>query len=256
MSNEFDNWAKSYDDDFGENPIGQILRKKVQKELLHFFSPKSTILEIGCGTGIDAVFLAQKGFTLTCSDPSEEMLKIVNSKLQNLQIQTIHAQADALTQKLDEKFDGAFSNFGALNCRIDLKKLSETLSKNLNSKSYFVAVLMGNFCLWEILFYSLKFNFRRAFFRFGKNYKEVPLGKISVPTRYFFPKVFYQFFHKDFEIVKILPIGFLLPPPYLSYRFKPKSKILRFFSNLDRIFSFQFLGNFSDHFLIVLQKKN
>ncbi len=243
MSNEFDSWAKNYDDDFGQNPIGKILRQKVQTELLHFFPPKSKILEIGCGTGIDATFLAQKDFLVTCIDPSKEMLKIVNSKAQSLPIQTIHSRADELSEKLnDENFDGAFSNFGALNCKIDLAKFSKSLSQNLKPKSYFVAVVMGNFCLWEILFYTLKLNFSRAFFRFRNNYKDVSLGKDSVPTRYFSPRSFYKFFKNEFALVKIIPIGLILPPPYLSYKFRPQSKILNILDKMDKPFSNQIFG--------------
>ncbi|KAA3598399.1 MAG: class I SAM-dependent methyltransferase [Calditrichaeota bacterium] len=256
MSNEFDSWAENYDDDFGQNPIGQLLREKVQAELLKYFPSGSKILEIGCGTGIDAIFLAQKGFSVTCSDPSEEMLKIVKSKSDKLKIQTINSQADKLNKVLtNEDFDGAFSNFGALNCKIDLKKLSEILSKTLKAESYFVAVVMGNFCIWEILFYSLKLNFGRAFFRFGKSYKDVSLGKDSVPTRYFSPNNFYNLFKTEFEIEKVLPIGFLLPPPYLSYKFKPQSKVLGFFNKLDKVFNFKFCGKLSDHFLIALKRR-
>lgn len=256
MSNEFDSLAENYDDDFGQNPIGQILREKVQTELLKFFLPKSKILEIGCGTGIDATFLAQKNHTVTCTDSSAKMLKIVSSKSKNLPILTIHSQADKLNEILaDKNFDGAFSNFGALNCKIDLKKLSETLSRILKPESYFVAVVMGNLCIWEIIFYTLKLNFKRAFFRINKKFKNVSLGKNSIPTRYFSPKDFYQFFKNEFNIVKVLPIGFLLPPPYLSNKFKPESKVLDILKNLDQVFNFSLLGRFSDHFLIVLQKK-
>jgi ubiquinone/menaquinone biosynthesis C-methylase UbiE len=76
----FDTLAPTYDNDFTQQAIGQILRARVHQRLLSHFSASQHVLEIGCGTGEDALFLAEQGITVTATDASEEMLSIAREK--------------------------------------------------------------------------------------------------------------------------------------------------------------------------------
>ncbi len=78
----FDALAPSYDDDFTHQPIGKILRTTVHNRLLRHFSAGQHILEIGCGTGEDALFLGERGINVTATDVSDAMLDVSREKTQ------------------------------------------------------------------------------------------------------------------------------------------------------------------------------
>ncbi len=48
----------------------------LQQLLLRYLAPRSRLLEIGCGSGRDAAFLAEHGFAVTATDASSEMLAV------------------------------------------------------------------------------------------------------------------------------------------------------------------------------------
>ena len=56
----FDRVASSYDELFTHTAIGRAQRKQVWEKLLAAFPPGSRILELNCGTGEDARFLAAR----------------------------------------------------------------------------------------------------------------------------------------------------------------------------------------------------
>jgi len=70
----FDRVAASYDDSFTRTVIGQAQRKQVWKRLLKAFAPGDRILELNCGTGEDARFLAIRGRRIVACDGSAEMI--------------------------------------------------------------------------------------------------------------------------------------------------------------------------------------
>ena len=59
----FDSLAAAYDADFTERPIARWLRERTHDWLLTLFMPGAYVLELGSGTGEDAAFLIENGFT-------------------------------------------------------------------------------------------------------------------------------------------------------------------------------------------------
>ena len=55
----FDSLAAKYDDLFTRSMIGRAQRGAVWDALIDTFEPGSHILELNCGTGEDALFLAR-----------------------------------------------------------------------------------------------------------------------------------------------------------------------------------------------------
>ncbi|MEL6525745.1 MAG: class I SAM-dependent methyltransferase, partial [Chloroflexota bacterium] len=114
---EFDALAVTYDSDFTSQPIGEILRARVHERLLTHFSVGDHVLEMGCGTGEDALFLSQQGINVTATDASDEMLAVARAKTaQTDTVKVQHLNLANLPPQHVSSFDGAFSNFGALNC--------------------------------------------------------------------------------------------------------------------------------------------
>src|SRR5439155_27048295 len=97
------------------------------------------ILELNCGTGEDALYLARRGVHVMATDASEPMLHIARQKAQQAglsdRIDVCRMTIEALTTAgwpdapcLPRAFDGALSNFGGLNCVANLPRVAEGLA--------------------------------------------------------------------------------------------------------------------------------
>lgn len=97
----YDDWSETYDTD--ENLTRDLDQKVTRKTLsnMHFDS----ILEIGCGTGKNTVFLAQIGNTVHAVDFSEGMIQKAKEKVK---AENVHFSMMDITQKWnveDQSFD-------------------------------------------------------------------------------------------------------------------------------------------------------
>ena len=83
MTQEFDIAAVSYDNDFTQSHTGRLQREQVWKYLDQRLKTKKNlhILELNCGTGEDALHLAQSGHVVTATDISDEMLAQAKNKI-------------------------------------------------------------------------------------------------------------------------------------------------------------------------------
>lgn len=79
-STAFDTFAQTYDDDFTHSLLGQLLRTRVWEIFGQYFTGGQHILELTCGTGEDAVWLARRGVHVTATDGSVEMVKKAKAK--------------------------------------------------------------------------------------------------------------------------------------------------------------------------------
>lgn len=73
--------------------------------LRHLPAETKTILELACGTGIQAVRFAQKGFEVTGLDLSYEMLELAQKKAENAGVMLELAQADMMQLEGVGEFD-------------------------------------------------------------------------------------------------------------------------------------------------------
>src|SRR5260370_29307377 len=70
----FDQLAADYDERFTYSIIGRAQRDAVWKILTNTFKANDNILELNCGTGEDAIFLAGRAVSLFACDASQQML--------------------------------------------------------------------------------------------------------------------------------------------------------------------------------------
>jgi len=259
----FDLAASAYDEEFTNTPIG-----KLQRERVHFFLTRSLsgqplrILEINCGSGEDAVWMAKQGHQVVATDASPKMINQVRKKISENKLEAKISAAicdfDDLKEKFQsEKFDLIFSDFGGLNCVSgdELEKLSEDFAALLSGGGKFIAVIMGRKCWWERFYFSMKGKLPQAFRRNSKEMIEAKIGDATVPTWYYSPKEFQNLFLNEFEKIGVKPIGLFIPPSYLNPFFEKKKWLLSFLNLLEKMFSFSFLSNSADHFLIELIKR-
>jgi ubiquinone/menaquinone biosynthesis C-methylase UbiE len=218
----FDAVAERYDESFTESRIGQAQRASVWAELKKAFAPGDRVLEIGCGTGVDACFLGSRGVRVVACDSSPRMLAVTSRRVRetgNSELVRPHLAAAEEIGELREEgaFDGAFSNFGALNCVDDLRRLASDLSQVLHPGVSVLLCLMGPCCLWEIVWYLAHGNPRKAFRRFHREGVDARLADGAV-VHVFYPSVrsLTRTFAPEFRLKSVKGIGVSVPPSYLE----------------------------------------
>src|SRR5690349_668581 len=213
------------------------------------------ILELNCGTGEDALLFSEKGFNIVATDVSEEMLKVTMQKasqysMQN-KISSHYLDLDSFDETLfEKKFDLIFSNFGGLNCinPESLQKLLQKIPRILSPGGRFVGVIMPKFCAWETLYFSLKFQFKKAFRRWTTKEVMADLQGAFVKTWYFSPRQLKKWAESKFKLMAIKPIGIALPPSYLESFFSRKKRLLKGLHGVEKKLNrFGSLSGAADH---------
>ncbi|WP_445453233.1 class I SAM-dependent methyltransferase [Flavobacterium sp. 25HG05S-40] len=258
MNASFDKAAPYYDASFTNSKIGKIQRELVYKQLEKKMISVQNILEINCGTGEDARWLAQQNFRVTATDISTKMIEVAKSKVvhENLTFNKVDIKAIAM-EFSGQKFDLIFSNFGGLNClsKPELAQFFTDSNTLLSEKGKMVLVIMPKHTLWEQGYFLAKAQFSSAF----RRNKEVVVADVDgekVPTYYYNPKDIVNLAGNDFEMLDHKPIGFFVPPSYLESFFKNKGGILRFLLGLEnKISNRSFLSKRADHYILTLQKR-
>ncbi len=241
VAHGYDLIADSYDEVEARNFIGRRMREKVQDVLLRTFQPGSRVIEIGCGTGIEALALASNGVRVLATDLSEEMVQRVRSKTEALGVDniTVHSMAAHEVGRLEEEFgrssfDGAYSHAGALNMDPRLSDVAAGLSRILRPSGHFVCTVVNQTSLFEALFYPLFLRPRKGYRRLG-NVIPTPITRLDafkhyvVPVRSYSPGAFLRHFSRDFELRHLEGLQILLPPWNLSHyleRLEPLARIL------------------------------
>jgi SAM-dependent methyltransferase len=218
----FDAIADRYDETFTYSKIGQAQRASVWKELETAFHPGDCVLELGCGTGVDACFLADRGVKVVACDNSPQMIKVATRRFaeceKNNLVQThVLAAEDVDSLRTDDAFDGAFSNFGALNCVQDLPQVARNLAALLKPGARALLCWIGPYCLWEILWYLGRGNPRKAFRRFRRGGVTARLAEgTSIHVHYPSVRLLARTFSPEFQLKSIKGIGVSVPPSYLE----------------------------------------
>ncbi|KYG79440.1 hypothetical protein AWW67_13810 [Roseivirga seohaensis] len=264
MTEQFDTASGTYDQDFTDTLIGRLQRGLVWKYLDETISNRGTlnILEMNCGTGEDALHLAEKGHRVTATDISSEMLTHAQKKVSevNVKHKIVFNKLD-ITQLNDfecvNQFDLVFSNFGGVNC-VNGKEIGEfgrNLKRLLKPNGTLIMVVMPNMCLWESFYFFTKLKFRQVFRRMRLSVLADVSG-VQVQTWYYSPKKITEIFKYEFSKIRVKPIGFFVPPSYMETFVKRNKKFFCVISYLENRFSkFAWQGRMSDHYYIELQVK-
>ncbi len=265
----FDSLADSFDD---ELPDSRLLRKRIWHHLPDYLNNCRHLLELGCGTGVDALQFAERGIKVTATDSSPKMLSKLREKAGR------HPQGVYITPRLLDmnhlpsardfiaeiesspegsalRYDVVFTNFGAINCVGDLNKLAGFLWDALNENGYFIAVVMNRCCPIEIAYHLLRLQPKKAFRRFTDG-RPVSLGNgESVEVWYPTPRAFSRQCTPYFTRVATYGVGVFLPPPYLTGKIEQKERLQSaLFRHESRIADLYPATVMSDLYLIVLQK--
>ncbi len=260
----FDKIAPFYDELFSDTEIGLYL-KQIVWNYLNENLPKTelNILEINCGTGVDAIYLAQKGHNVVATDQSAEMIKNAQLKLKDVQSANVIFQQmdirDIKNNFIDQKFELIFSNFGGLNCidKNEIKKFGNDIRGILNTGGRIIAVIMPPLSVWDFLYFLFIVDPLKGIKRLLSKPIEAYIYESEVTVNYFSPGSFAKLLGDEFKVNKIIPVGFFLPPIYLDNYFKKYSKVLKKLNKFEKGAATKpCLANLSNHYLIDLQFNN
>jgi ubiquinone/menaquinone biosynthesis C-methylase UbiE len=217
----FSKQSAIFDDLYSSNIIIQYKRQRVRDHAQQWLNPNSKILELNAGTGEDAIWLAQQGYTVHATDISKGMQeKLVQKVKQNkLESQISHelcsfTELDNLHNK--GPYDLIFSNFAGLNCTGELNKVLHSFSPLLNPNGIVTIVILPKFCLWEsLMFFSGEFKiaFRRFFSSKGV---EANIEGEYFTCWYYNPSYIIKNMKDSYEVLSIEGLCSLVPPSYLE----------------------------------------
>jgi SAM-dependent methyltransferase len=258
----FDAVAKSYDDTFSFSRIGRVQRAAVWRMLAKTFHPGNRILEIGSGTGVDACFLAGRGIHVVATDSSPEMMDVVARKVDGhglrALVKPLVLSAEQLsTLPTNEKFDGAFSNFGAMNCIAGLPLFARDLAARMNPGATALLCWMGPFCLWETMWYLAHGDRRKAIRRLNKAGVSAKIADGAF-VRVYYPtaRQIVHSFGPGFRLKSITGIGVSVPPSYVEAWAQKHPGMLNLCERADFFLSrIPGLRMLADHILIGLERK-
>jgi len=248
----FDALAKTYDDDFTNSPIARYLRGRVHDRLDTHFHRADTILELGCGTGEDALYLAQRGLNVTATDASALMLEIAAHKTEHTGRVTTRLMNLVDLPAITPVYAGAFSNFGAINVLPKWRPLAKWLKDRVKPGGIVAFGVLSRACLWEIAWHSAHGDFRTAFRR-SRGTAVFQPAPASAPIPIYYPTIeqLEAAFAPYFRRVHVEPLGFFLPPSDAYGVVEKRPQLLAKLLALEEKFGHQPLfANFADHYWI------
>jgi ubiquinone/menaquinone biosynthesis C-methylase UbiE len=254
----FDSVAEQYDDQFTRSVVGRAQRDAVWRKATATFSAGQHILELNCGTGEDALFLARHGISVTALDASRQMV-LQARRRRELEAPCSPIRFELLPTedlaKLNNAplFDGVFSNFSGLNCVPDLAVVAEELAHRVKPGAPLLLCLSTRFCLWEIFWYLLHGNLRKAFRRCG-GHATARFNDYTINVRYPTFRRLRALF-EPFALRSCTGIGIMVPPSYLEPWARKHPKLIRLLSRIDGLLCnlpvFRVIG---DHMLLHFEK--
>ncbi|MGA2596983.1 MAG: class I SAM-dependent methyltransferase [Bryobacteraceae bacterium] len=246
----WDDAATKYDRDFTGTLIGQTRRRSVWRDLERAFRHGQRVLELNCGTGIDAIHLAARGIEVLACDISPRMIQIARqgaaaSSLQERVDWRVLPTEDLQSLQSQSPFDGAFSNFSGLNCVEDLPAAARNLARLLKPGAPLLICVIGHFVPWEIAWFLAHGKPVKAFRRVLDNGGLSDAGDLKIQR----PSVrkMARIFAPDFELRGWRGVGIAVPPSYMerwARRFPGILKLLAVVDDrIDRLPLFRNLGD-------------
>lgn len=132
-ANHYDFSADRYDAIYEKN---QEINDEVIAKIL---KNKRTVLDLSCGTGQQAVYLAKKGFSVTGVDINKKMLAVARSKKKKFKLNCSFSHGDMRTSQMGS-FDAVITIFNAIGhlTKSDFQKAMKNIAKNLNPRGLYV----------------------------------------------------------------------------------------------------------------------
>lgn len=268
IASAFDRVASGYDAHYGpqNNQLMSWMRQESLALLMGTFPAKSRLLEIGCGTGDEAVHLAQAGHKVLATDISPMMAmqtayKARTAGLQNriecLVIPGGHLEA----LKPAAAYDGAYASFGSLNCEPGLDHLVSALAGLLRPGAAFVSSVMARWCPVEMVWHLSRGRLRQATHRLRSGWLPASLqgpddSAVSLVVKYYSLGELEHAFSEAFEVESVRALPLLLPPPHFDSVYRKYRTVFEILVPWELHLRDRWPWHgFGDHFMIVFRRR-
>jgi len=260
----FDAFAAEYDNSFTNSRLGRMLRDRTQSVFAQHFQTGDLVLELTCGTGEDAVWLAQRGVFVTATDGSSEMTAVTAQKAAQSDVTNqLNVAQLSLQQLADEpqpmiagrtSFDGVFSNFGGLNTIGNWRSLAAALAQSTQPGATVVLVVMGPYCPWEFGWHLLHGEWKTAVRRLRKN-APATIGDRVIPIWYPSAHRLRRDFSDWFNHLQTQSLGLWLPPSYLGHLVDRWPRLFARLNQLEKKTA-SLTSGLGDHYIMMLERKH
>ena len=249
----FDAAAARFDERFGGWLSVAAQRRAVRAELVDAFPVGAHVLEIGGGTGEDALWLTEQGRSVFLTDAAPSMVRAAREKLathSGFEAEVIAAEDLA---SVERTFDGAFSNFAALNCVSDLAPVARGLARLVRPGGHVVIVLFGIAVPGEWIVQLTRGDTRAMFRRAARGDVHARLGGNEFVVRYHRPRAVARAFQPWFRLERRRGIGVFVPPSAAEPWISAHPRLLKFLDGLDRVTA-RPLALLGDHILFRFER--
>jgi SAM-dependent methyltransferase len=239
----FDSVAAGYDKLWTCSPAGRLQREAFWNHAGPCFRNATRVLDIGCGTGEDALGLMRSGMQVTAIDISSQMVAVARAR-------GVDARELAMERlgELGGRFDVAMSNFGALNCLETPAVIREPLARLVVPGGYAIFCMLGRFCFWETAWFLLHRDVRKA----GRRWRGKSRASIGVDVFYHSPERMRESLWPDFTLQEHFGVGICVPPSYV--RFLSNGVIRRAAQMDERLAERKFWRAMADHQLFIFKR--
>jgi len=255
----------------------------LQRRLLALFAPGERVLELGCGTGEDAVHLGRHGVRVLATDASLGMVAAARRKVaaagladlvevHQLAVEELSrlgsqrrpeapSSSAALSPPGSEQaapwaagppFDGAFSSFGGFNCVRGLHGAARDLAAVLRPGAHLLLCVMGPLVPWEWGWFLLRGRPAKAFRRLHRG----GVAWRGVAIRYPAIGAMKRTFAPEFQARRTAALGALLPPSYAEPWAARHPRLLARLDRWERRWeTLPPLPWLADHYLLELERR-
>ncbi len=265
MAAPFDAAAARYDETFTDTALGRRLRSIAWSWMDRAFTPGDRVLEMGCGTGADAVHLAERGVHVVATDVSGEMRRRTAERVAARDATDLVRVAALDLARIGDpgwadglggSFDGVVSDFGALDCVADRVRLLRALAAVVRPGGRMILVVMGPLCPAEIAWHLVHGEASAAIRRWRAG---APAGVGGGATiRVWYPSAVRVAREASpwFRTVGRGGIGVALPPSGLSEAFERRAGLLRLAAPIERRLGPTRVGTLlADHWVLDLERR-
>ncbi len=258
----FDRIASSFDQVVVRNPINAWMREVNSAILRATFAAGGHLLEMGCGTGTEAIDLARRGCSVFAFDLAPGMVAKAREKALAAQVTdrlTIvqGRTADLLAvvgQSPWRTFDGAYANF-TLTYEDDLRALAVSLAAVLKHGARFVCTVPNRLVLSEVLLYVPLLRFPQVLWRFARPLRKDVHG-VVLEIHAYSPWQVRDAFRESFNLERLVGVPTFLPPVYLHAQYRRLGAGHEVFEWLDARLAGRFPWNrLGEHTLFVFRRK-
>jgi ubiquinone/menaquinone biosynthesis C-methylase UbiE len=216
-----------------ENYLVQWIRQHFYQEIMRCAPPSATLLDLGAGTGIDAIYLVHKGYRVHGIDLASAMIQ----HLQELVSDKFTAQHLSMTNLEDSKvqpIDLVYSNFGAINCVSDLSSIFRGIQQVLRPNGKVVVMTLPPFSPWAIIQALFSPKMLRRLGGYHSSQATAQTAGVLYPTFYYSPHTIAKAAGSHFRLLRVQSICLIAPPPSLAWlnRFFPIQWLMKWEARL------------------------